>query len=210
MNPDSYRANYVALTYGKSRQLFLEECFTADIVIGAEDDHLDLCGARFGILQLPGHSAGHIGVVTPDGAAYVGDCLIDHDEIAAAKLPTSMFIARDLESKEHLRQLDAPAYIVAHKQVLTDRAAFDALIDENIAFIHAKEQELLADLTDGMTFPEWIAAFCRRENIRTHNELKFSVVERNFSNFVAWLTDSGRVTVQREFCAKRYYHAESL
>ena len=194
VNPDSYRANYVALTYGKSRQLFLEECFTADIVIGAEDDHLDLCGARFGILQLPGHSAGHIGVVTPDGAAYVGDCLIDHDEIAAAKLPTSMFIARDLESKEYLHQLDAP----------------DALIDENIAFIHAKEQELLADLTDGMTFPEWIAAFCRRENIRTHNELKFSVVERNFSNFVAWLTDSGRVTVQREFCAKRYYHAGSL
>ena len=42
VNPDSYRANYVALTYGKSRQLFLEECFTADIVIGAEDDHLDL------------------------------------------------------------------------------------------------------------------------------------------------------------------------
>ena len=140
----------------------------------------------------------------------MGDRLITHDAIAAAKLPTSMFIARDLESKEHLRQLDAPAYIVAHKQVLTDRAAFDALIDENIAFIHAKEQELLADLTDGMTFPEWIAAFCRRENIRTHNELKFSVVERNFSNFVAWLTDSGRVTVQREFCAKRYYHAESL
>ena len=82
VNPDSYRANYVALTYGKSRQLFLEECFTADIVIGAEDDHLDLCGARFGILQLPGHSAGHIGVVTPDGAAYVGDCLIDQLAVA--------------------------------------------------------------------------------------------------------------------------------
>ena len=64
-----------------------------------------------------------------------------------------------------------------------------------------KEQELLADLTDGMTFPEWIAAFCRRENIRTHNELKGSVVERNFSNFVEWLTDSGLVTGQREFCA---------
>ena len=207
MNPDSYRANYVALTYGKSRQLFLEECFTADVIIGPEDDHLDMAGARFGILQLPGHSAGHIGIVTPDGAAYVGDCLIDHEQIAAAKLPTSMFIARDLESKARLHQLDAPAYIVAHKQVLTDRAAFDALIDENIAFIHAKEQELLDDLTDGMTFSDWIAAFCKRENVRTHNELKFSIVERNFSNFAAWLTDTGRVTVQREFCAKRYYHA---
>ena len=210
VNPDSYRANYVALTYGKSRELFLEECFTADRVIFPQEDHIDVDGARFGVLSLPGHSAGQLGFVTPDGAAYLGDCLIDQALIDGAKLPTSMFVARDLESKEHLRQLDAPAYIVAHKQVLTDRAAFDALIDENIAFIHAKEQELLADLTDGMTFPEWIAAFCRRENIRTHNELKFSVVERNFSNFVAWLTDSGRVTVQREFCAKRYYHAEIL
>lgn len=150
-----------------------------------------MAGARFGILQLPGHSAGHIGIVTPDGAAYLGDCLIDHDQIAAAKLPTSMFIARDLESKQRLHELDAPAYIVAHKQVLTERAAFDALIDENIAFIHAKERELLDDLTDGMTFSDWIAAFCRREDIRTHNELKFSVVERNFSNFAAWLTDIG-------------------
>ena len=207
VNPDSYRANYVALTYGKSRQLFLEECFTADVIIGPEDDHLDMAGARFGILQLPGHSAGHIGIVTPDGAAYLGDCLIDHDQIAAAKLPTSMFIARDLESKQRLHELGAPAYIVAHKQVLTERAAFDALIDENIAFIHAKERELLDDLTDGMTFSDWIAAFCRREDIRTHNELKFSVVERNFSNFAAWLTDTGRVAIQREFCAKRYYRA---
>ena len=86
-NTDSYRANYVALTYGKSRQVFLEECFTADIIIGPEDDHLDMAGARFGIMQLPGHSAGHIGIVTPDGVAYVGDCLIDRDQIAAAKRP---------------------------------------------------------------------------------------------------------------------------
>ena len=207
VNPDSYRANYVALTYGKSRELFLEECFTADRVIFPQEDHIDVDGARFGVLSLPGHSAGQLGFVTPDGVAYLGDCLIDHDQIAAAKLPTSMFIARDLESKQRLHELDAPAYIVAHKQVLTERAAFDALIDENIAFIHAKERELLDDLTDGMTFSDWIAAFCRREDIRTHNELKFSVVERNFSNFAAWLTDSGRVAIQREFCAKRYYRA---
>ena len=195
----------MALTYGKSRQLFLEECFTADIIIGPEDDHLDMAGARFGIMQLPGHSAGHIGIVTPDGVAYVGDCLIDREQIAAAKLPTSMFIAKDLESKEYLRTVDAPAYIVAHKQVLTDRAAFNALIDENIAFIHAKERELLDDLTDGMTFSDWIAAFCKRENVRTHNQLKFSIVERNFSNFAAWMEDEGLVEIRREFCAKKYY-----
>ena len=206
VNPDSYRANYVALTYGKSRQLFLEECFTADVIIGPEDDHLDMAGARFGILQLPGHSAGHIGIVTPDGAAYLGDCLIDHDQIAAAKLPTSMFIARDLESKESLRALRCPAYIIAHKQVLTD---IGPLIDRNLAFILDKGQEVLDCLEDGMSFDQWIYTFCKKENVRTHNEFKFSVVERNFANFVDWLADEGRIEVRREFCAKHYFRRDA-
>lgn len=205
VNPDAYRANYVALTYGKSREYLLEECFPADVIIPADAEHLDFCGARFGILQLPGHSAGHIGVVTPDGVAYLGDCLIDEGQIAAAKLPTSMFIARDLESKESLRNLRRPAYIIAHKQVLTD---IGPLIDRNIAFIHDKGRELLEDLEDGMSFDQWIYAFCQRENVRTRNEFKFSIVERNFANFVDWLTDEGKVEVRREFCAKHYFHRE--
>lgn len=205
VNPDAYRANYVALTYGKSREYLLEECFPADVIIPADAEHLDFCGARFGILQLPGHSAGHIGVVTPDGAAYLGDCLIDEEQIAAAKLPTSMFIARDLESKESLRNLRRPAYIIAHKQVLTD---IGPLIDRNIDFIHDKGRELLEDLEDGMSFDQWIYAFCQRENVRTRNEFKFSIVERNFANFVDWLTDEWKVEVRREFCAKHYFHAE--
>ena len=205
VNPDAYRANYVALTYGKSREYLLEECFPADVIIPADAGHLDFCGARFGILQLPGHSAGHIGVVTPDGVAYLGDCLIDEEQIAAAKLPTSMFIARDLESKESLRNLRRPAYIIAHKQVLTD---IGPLIDRNIAFIHDKGRELLEDLEDGMSFDQWIYAFCQRENVRTRNEFKFSIVERNFANLVDWLTDEGKVEVRREFCAKHYFHRE--
>ena len=205
VNPDAYRANYVALTYGKSREYLLEECFPADVIIPADAGHLDFCGARFGILQLPGHSAGHIGVVTPDGVAYLGDCLIDEEQIAAAKLPTSMFIARDLESKESLRNLRRPAYIIAHKQVLTD---IGPLIDRNIDFIHDKGRELLEDLEDGMSFDQWIYAFCQRENVRTRNEFKFSIVERNFANFVDWLTDEGKVEVRGEFCAKHYFHRE--
>ncbi len=206
VNPDSYRANYVALTYGKSRELFLEECFTADRVLRETDTSLELDGRTFGILPLPGHSAGHLGFVTPDGAAYVGDCLISQSEIDGAKLPTSMFIARDLESKAYLKTTDYPVYILAHKEVVRWEA-LEGLIDRNIGFIQSKRAELLEVLEDGMTFSEWIGAFCQRENVRTHNELKFSIVERNFSNFVSWLTDSGAVMVRREFCAKRYYRA---
>lgn len=206
VNPDAYRANYVALTYGKSHEYFLEECFLADVIIPADADHADFCGARFGILQLPGHSAGHIGIVTPDNVAYVGDCLIDEGQIEGAKLPTSMFIARDLESKESLRALRCPAYIIAHKQVLTD---IGPLIDRNLAFVLDKGQEVLDCLEDGMSFDQWIYTFCKKENVRTHNEFKFSVVERNFANFVDWLADEGRIEVRREFCAKHYFRRDA-
>ena len=99
-----------------------------------------------------------------------------------------MFIARDLESKRSLYALHCPAYIVAHKEVLTD---ITDLIGENIRFLESKAQEMLDCLQDGMTFDEWIYAFCKRENVRTHNLLKFSVAERNFSNFADWMEDEG-------------------
>ena len=118
-----------------------------------------------------------------------------------------MFVARDLESKASLRSTDYPAYIVAHKQIITDKAQLCALANSNIDFIHRKARELLDDLTDGMTFSDWIYTFCQRENIRTRQELKFSIVERNFTNFTDWLTDTGKVRVQRDFCAKRFYRA---
>ncbi len=204
VNSDAYRANYIALTYGKSREYFLEECFTADVIIGPEDEYLDFGGVRFGILQLPGHTAGHIGVVTPDNVAYVGDCLLDRQQLDKAKLLSTMFIARDLESKAFLRETHYDAYILAHKEVVTD---ITALVDCNMEAVHRKGEELLDILVDGMTFPQWIAAFCQRENIRTHNEFKFSIIERNFSDFVNWLTDEGRITIRREYCAKTYYHA---
>ena len=138
--------------------------------------------------------------------AYLGDCLISRSQIDEAKLPTSMFIARDLESKRSLYALRCPAYIVAHKEVFTD---ITDLIGENIRFIESKAQEMLDCLTDGMTFDQWIYEFCKRENVRTHNELKFSVVERNFANFAAWMEDEGTITIRREFCAKKYYHGSA-
>ena len=87
VNPDSYRANYVALTYGKIQELFLEECFTADRVLRESDTSLTLDGRTFGILPLPGHTAGQLGFTTPDGVAYIGDALLDQSQIDGAKLP---------------------------------------------------------------------------------------------------------------------------
>ncbi len=202
VNTESYRANYIGLTYGKTQEMFPEECFTADMILRSEDTALSMADAEFGILPLPGHSAGHIGIVTPDNVLYVADCLLDEAQIAAAKMPTSMFVRRDLESKHALLDTRYDAYILAHTAVVTDIAP---VVEKNIEAFFSKRDELLSCLTDGMTFPRWLDTFCQKVGIRTRSTLKFAIIERNFSNFVSWMVDEGLIEIRRECCAKTYF-----
>lgn len=199
--PESYRANYVPLTYAQCRAYFAREAFPTDLVIGLRDERLSLCGTDFRVLQLPGHSAGQIGVVTPDNVAYLADCLMGPDLMATAKLPTAMYVARDLETKRSLRDLDCAAYILAHKDVIRD---VRDMADRNIDFVLSKAADVLSCLRDGMTLSQWLMAFSIHAGFRTSNDLKLSIIHRNFANFAAYLEDSGQVSVRRDSSEKRY------
>ena len=194
VNPDAYRANYVGLFPGG---VLHRRCHHPRRRHRADLLRREVRHSSAPRPQRRSHRHRH-----PRRCGLPGDCLISRSEIEGAKLPTSMFIARDLESKQSLYSLRCPAYIVAHKEVLTD---ITDLIGENIRFIRDKAREMLSCLQDGMTFDQWIYEFCKKENVRTHNQLKFSIVERNFSNFVAWMEDEGLVEIRREFCARKYY-----
>lgn len=206
VNTEAYRANYIGMTYGKTREIFPEECFTADMVLMPEDTTFTLCGVEFGMLLLPGHCAGHIGISTPDNVLYVADCLLDEAQITAAKMPTSMFVQRDLESKRSLLDTHYDAYILAHTAVVTDIAP---LVEKNIEAFYRKREEIISCLSDGMTFPQWLDVFCQKVGIRTRSALKFAIIERNFSNFVSWMTDEGLIEIRRDCCAKTYYKVEN-
>ena len=151
----AFRANYETLTYGTIQSMFPEECFLSDVLISPDAEHLDFCGVRFGLLPLPGHSAGQMGFTTPDGTAYLADCLLGPEQLQRFKLPTIMHIARDLTVMESLRSLRCPAYVLAHKTSVTE---LGPVIDANIAAIHDKGRRLLSCLADGMTADQWLYA----------------------------------------------------
>ena len=200
--PESYRANYIPLTYAECRKYFVEDAFPTDVILGIHDDRLSFCGADFHVLQLPGHAAGQIGIITPDNVAYLADSLVGPGVMATAKLPTAMFVAQDLETKRSLRQLSCEAYILAHKDVLPD---IHSIIDRNVDFVHDKAHHVLSCLTDGMTLSQWLMAFSKAVGFRTQDEFKLSIIHRNFTNFAAYLQDSGSVATCRDASEKRYY-----
>ena len=147
--PEAYHANYPFTTYAQCRAWFSEECFPTDVVIGRNDDHVSFCGVNFDVVQLPGHAAGQIGIITPDNVAYLADSLIGPATLAASKLPTSMCIEDDLRSKEKVRSLGCQAYILAHHDVI--EGDIGPTVDANITFYHRKAKEMLDCLHDGMT-----------------------------------------------------------
>ena len=91
-----------------------------------------VCGARFELLPTPGHVAGHLAIVTPDGVCCLGDALLSADQLRAARLP---YIEDDvdqaMESMAALARTGYPAYIAAHRAVLSPDA-LPALADANI------------------------------------------------------------------------------
>ena len=77
-------------------------------------------GMTFELLQLPGHSAEHLGIVTPDGVAYLGDTVLSAHVIKALRAPFSVCVELDLASKEFLAQTNYDRYILAHNEVCDD------------------------------------------------------------------------------------------
>ena len=197
----AFRANYETLTYGTIQSMFPEECFLSDVLISPDIDHLDFCGVRFGLLPLPGHSAGQMGFITPDGTAYLADCLLGPEQLQRFKLPTIMHIARDLTVMESLRSLRCPVYVLAHKTSVTE---LGPVIDANIAAIHDKGRRLLSCLTDGMTADQWLYATAVRRASTLMISSASASPQRNFLHLSGWLVDEGQVALYHDLCVSRY------
>lgn len=89
------------------------------------------------ILPAPGHSAGHLSYVTPDGVCCVGDALLSQPILRHSKLPYMENVELAVSSMEQIRKMDFSHFVVAHKAVVS-RNKMSELVDENIQ----KERDL--------------------------------------------------------------------
>ena len=178
-----------------------EECFVATDLIRPGQETLDFCGATFGILHLPGHSDGHLGYVTPDGVAYLGDAIMGFSQLAGSKMPFTTQLAHDLASKRAILNLSAKAYVVAHKAILSD---VRELAEANTTRLLEKVEDILASLRGTPTGGEWLAAYCEKNGWNFRSERSFSILEFGFNSAVTYLEETGRITSRRVNGNRRY------
>lgn len=69
---------------------------------------------NFGVLALPGHSLGHLGLITPDGVLFAGDSLISREKLNEFPFLYLADVGKQLHSLDKLRELDAEYVFLSH------------------------------------------------------------------------------------------------
>ncbi|MBR9648386.1 MBL fold metallo-hydrolase [Clostridium tyrobutyricum] len=166
-----------------------------DIVISNSQDKVNVCGIEFKIMHTPGHSPGHICIITPDDVAYLADSLISYEVMKGAKMPYAYILKQDLQSKSKLYDLKYSKYIVAHKGIYDD---ITQLVTDNIEFYKSRAYRIY-DIVEGkMTMQEIFSAVITDFKIPIGSIYKYDVIERMLRSYVEYLYEIGMLKLNIE------------
>lgn len=159
------------------------------------DTYVDIQGARFEIVDLPGHTYGHLGIITPDGVCCLGDALLSKYLVANSRMPYFANLKLTLESMKKIKTLDYPYFALAHRKIVK-KEDIESLVDANISHEH----EILDAVYEAIGEPEYIQTLGRKvmENMHFYRVLngryaepfEFSVRTR-----IRYLEKIGRVKI---------------
>lgn len=176
--------------YQEIEQLYRKLYFPVDETIPTENCTITICGVPIQVIQTPGHTPGHAVYITPDGVMCVGDVLMSESMLKVSKISYASSHEVDLESKKKLREYPCSAYILSHKSIET---SIDHLIDENIAFVLQRAEEILRIVERPMSMEAIIRTAWQRFRLREGIYYKNLEARNMIHALVEYLTSMGKL-----------------
>lgn len=184
------KTTYSTMAVSDIMKFFGNMVVEADEKVGMHEDHVDLFGARFRIHGTPGHSPGHMTVITPDNVACIGDALASCDVLGSSRMMYSYNISKDLESKRSLIELEADKYILSHKGIFDE---IRSLVPENIRYFEDAADEVLSLIETPVGFEELLDRVIRNKGTKVLTLYKYNRMERMTRPLLEYLIDTGRL-----------------
>lgn len=200
-NPMNQTAISIGITGYRKYRKTLGNTFDADVIFDWDVKSIEVEGVTFGIEQLPGHAAEHIGIVTPDGVAYLGDTVLDEKMVKNIRLPYCTCLEPDLESLEHIMNMRYDKYILAHNAVYDDIYEIAKLNRDNLL----QKADLIESLCDEyITIDGMVKKLLLQTGGELDNKRTVSGTRYNLSIFVTYLEDLDRLEVRANDGALEY------
>ena len=165
-------------------------------LLAQPSDCLDVTDAEFPgemrAIPLPGHFFDQCGYMTPDGTAYIADCVSSPETLSKYVFPFVYDVAAYLDTLEKLPGLGAKHYVPAHAAPCEDIAELAELNRRHIERV----AELILQLCVEPRGFEEILKLAFDERSLTLDFQQYVLVGSTIKSFLAWHLDNGRVTAE--------------
>lgn len=180
---------FYSLSSGKIRELYPEMQVRADELLLPGQERVSVFGEGFGIMELSGHSASHLGFSTPDGIWYLGDAFQGVKERGGEKLFYMLCWREALETIEGLRRRGPDQCILSHGGWV-----FHAKDEAGAALEDYRDRLRQAEALAGdrRSLEEITAAMAVFFGVRARTERKARLTERIIRAMMEYLTETGR------------------
>lgn len=142
------------------------------------------------ILDLYGHSFDQVGLMTPDGTAFIADALASEETLQKYGVTFLFDVGGYLETLERMKELKADTFLASHSEPTDDILP---LIERNIE----KTMEVCHIITDICVEPSAFDTVLKRvfdRYGRTLNEGQYSIVGASVHAYLTYLRDKGVIT----------------
>ena len=151
----------------------------------------DVLPKGFEIIPLPGHFFDMVGFKTPDGVAYIADCLSSKQTLDKYGVGVIVDVAAYIDTLERIKTMDASLFIPAHAEPTNDIAP---LAQVNIDAVLSTSAQILSLCAEPVTFDELIGRLFDSMGL-TLSLQQYVLVGSTVKSYLSYLCDNGQMTV---------------
>lgn len=173
----------------------------------AEDGPFEAEGRTFRVIHTPGHSAGHVSMITPDNVCYAADALLCGESLKA-KLPYGLDLKMMMESREKLPGLGCDCYIAAHRGICPGDEIGE-LVRRNQELLLSRAQTVKELLDVPRNCCQVTELLARRLELHSHRPRRGLYYQRNVHFLLDLLLDLDQVDMTVESGVVYYVRRDS-
>jgi glyoxylase-like metal-dependent hydrolase (beta-lactamase superfamily II) len=140
----------------------------------------------FTIMGLSGHSIDQIGIVTPDGVAFIGDSLISPKILNSYSFLYMADVGNQLETLDYLETTDLSRVFLSHGAIIKDQAS---VIQQNRLLLERLLSFILNLLAEPKTREQVIQATVKEFQLPM-NTIQYYLVLSSVSAFLSYLCNT--------------------
>ena len=203
----SLKCYFITLPVGMIRED--SECLIhqPDCYYPPEDGHFEVEGRTFRVVHTPGHSVGHVSLITPDNVCYAADAVLCGEKLGA-KLPYGLSLKMMMDSREKLPGLGCELYIAAHRGICTG-AEIEELVRQNQQLVLSRAQAVKDLLDMPRNFCQVTELLVQKLELHSHRPRRGLYYERNVHFLLDFLLDLDQVELTVESGVVYYRRKDS-